>query len=75
MGTAATFAGPSGIALDSSGDVYVASSASATIREVTPDGTVTTIVGVPGRSEVVLGVSPRACPCLRASRLTVRATC
>jgi sugar lactone lactonase YvrE len=44
-GSAATFASPRGIALDGSGNLYVVSSSSSTIRKVTADGTVTTLAG------------------------------
>lgn len=42
----ARFSRPAGIAVDSSGNVYVAESRNCTIRKVTPDGTVTTLAGV-----------------------------
>jgi kumamolisin len=44
-GTAAEFAYPSGIALDSSGNIYVADFNNNVIREVTPAGVVTTPYG------------------------------
>jgi len=47
-GTAAAFYGPSGVALDASGNAYVADTVSQTIRKVTPAGVVTTIAGRPG---------------------------
>lgn len=40
--------GPRGVAVDSSGDVFAADSANNTIRELTPDGALTTIAGLPG---------------------------
>ncbi len=49
-GAAARFSRPSGIAVDSSGIIYVAETENATIRKVTPDGTVTTLAGRPGES-------------------------
>ncbi len=47
-GTAAEFAGPSGVAVDGSGNVYVADSGNDTIRKVTSKGVVTTLAGKPG---------------------------
>ncbi len=52
-GSDARFAYPQGIAVDNSGNVYVADTANCTIRQITPDGTVTTLAGSPG----VLGSS------------------
>ena len=45
VGTAARFNSPAGIALDGSGNLYVADSSNHTIRKVTPNGTVTTFAG------------------------------
>ena len=45
-GSAARFSGPSGIAVDHVGYVYVADAGNGTIRKVTPDGQVTTLAGV-----------------------------
>jgi sugar lactone lactonase YvrE len=42
-GSAATFSGPAGIAVDASGNLYVADSGDDEIRKVTPEGVVTTI--------------------------------
>ncbi len=39
---------PYGIAVDSSGNVFVADSNNDTVREITPGGLVTTIAGSPG---------------------------
>jgi serine/threonine protein kinase/sugar lactone lactonase YvrE len=44
-GRAARFMAPLGIAVDRSGNVYVAEFATDTIRKITPDGTVTTLAG------------------------------
>ena len=44
-GTAASLDGPAGIALDSSGTLYVADSGNASLRKIAPDGTVTTLAG------------------------------
>lgn len=48
--TAATFDGPSGIAVDSTGNLYVSDTLNHTIREITPAGVVTTIAGSAGLS-------------------------
>jgi sugar lactone lactonase YvrE len=44
-GTAASFRSPSGVAVDSSGDVYVVDGSNHKIRKITPAGVVTTIAG------------------------------
>ncbi len=49
----ATFSGVGGVAIDGSGNVYVADSDNCTIRKITPGGTVSTLAGVAGtRGEV-----------------------
>ena len=45
-GSAARFKNPSGVAVDSAGNVYVADTDSHTIRKVTPAGVVTTLAGL-----------------------------
>lgn len=47
-GAAARFSGPSGIAVDTSGNVYVSDSDNNTIRKITAAGAVTTIGGTAG---------------------------
>jgi sugar lactone lactonase YvrE len=47
-GTNAQFAGPQGVAVDNSGNIYVADTGNSTIREITPAGAVTTLAGIAG---------------------------
>jgi sugar lactone lactonase YvrE len=47
-GSAARFNGPSGIAVDDAGNLYVAETFNCTIRMITPNGTVTTLAGKAG---------------------------
>jgi sugar lactone lactonase YvrE len=44
-GAEASFSGPSGVAVDSSGNVYVADRGNHKIRKIAPSGTVTTLAG------------------------------
>jgi len=48
-GTAAQFCHPDGLAVDIFGNVYVADVNNATIRKITPDGTVKTLAGLAGQ--------------------------
>jgi sugar lactone lactonase YvrE len=45
VGTNAMFSGPSAVAVDGAGNVYVADSGNHAIREIAPDGVVTTVAG------------------------------
>ena len=49
-GSAARFYNPSGVAVDSTGNVYVADTCNSTIRQITPAGVVTTLAGLAGNS-------------------------
>jgi hypothetical protein len=59
-GSAARFNAPAGIAVDSSGNVYVGDSGNFTVREISPAGVVTTLAGSPGMSGQVDGVGSAA---------------
>jgi streptogramin lyase len=52
------FCRPDGIKVDTAGNVLVADTGNATIRLITPRGTVSTVAGVPGRKGIVLGPLP-----------------
>jgi sugar lactone lactonase YvrE len=57
-GTAARFNSPNGIAVDGTGNVYVADRENHTIRKITPAGVVTTVVGQAGIASFVPGALP-----------------
>jgi len=54
-GTNARFGAPAGIAIDSSGNLYVTDSGSSTLRKITATGTVTTIGGFFGEPGLIDG--------------------
>jgi hypothetical protein len=56
VGAAAEFASPLGVAVDESGNPYVADGN--TIRKVTPAGVVTTVAGIDGEAGIRLGNLP-----------------
>lgn len=58
LGAAARFNNPEGIAVDGSGNVYVADTYNNSIRKITPTGLVTTIVGVAGSFGIQVGPLP-----------------
>jgi len=59
-GAAAQFRKPLGIAVDGSGNVYVADALADTIRKITPAGVVTTLGGVPNTSGSANGTGAAA---------------
>ena len=59
-GAAARFDGPMGLAVDASGNLFVADSMNSTIRKVTPGGVVTTFAGLAGASGSLDGVGTAA---------------
>jgi sugar lactone lactonase YvrE len=59
-GTAAIFSHPGGIAIASSGNVYVADSSNCVIRKITPAGVVTTLAGMPGMNGYADGTGSAA---------------
>jgi sugar lactone lactonase YvrE len=58
QGSAARFTAPTGIAVDSEGNAYVADIRDFLVRKVTPSGVVTTIAGTPG----IQGFHPGSLP-------------
>ncbi len=62
-GAPRVFSNPLGVATDSAGNLYVADAGNHTVRKITPDGAVSTIVGVAG----VAGFAPGPLPGLLTS--------
>ena len=59
-GDAARFSAPQSVAVDASGNVYVADSGNNTIRKITPGGDVSTLAGTPGVSGTANGTGGAA---------------
>jgi len=59
-GAAASFCYPSGVAVDASGNVYVADTYNSTVRKITSAGVVTTLAGTPGASTSADGTGAAA---------------
>jgi sugar lactone lactonase YvrE len=59
-GAAARFNSPYGVALDATGNMYVADTQNQTIRRVSPGGTVTTLAGTAGMTGATDGTGPDA---------------
>jgi sugar lactone lactonase YvrE len=59
-GSSATFDLPDGVAVDGSGDVFVADTGNDTLREIAPSGTVSTVAGTPGSSGSANGTGAAA---------------
>jgi sugar lactone lactonase YvrE len=60
VGTSARFNAPSGVRVDSAGNIYIADTNNQTIRKLTPAGLVTTIAGTVGTSGSTDGVGSAA---------------
>jgi sugar lactone lactonase YvrE len=52
-GANAAFSNPSGVAVDSKGNVYVADGGNSSLRKITPAGVVTTLVGNPSQTSLL----------------------
>jgi len=59
-GNAALFNFPASIAIDGTGNLYVADSGNQTLRKITPDAGVTTLAGTPGTSGATPGTGAAA---------------
>lgn len=60
VSTSAQFCAPAGVAVDGSGNVYVADHGNSTIRKITPSGVVTTLAGTVGVFGLVDGTGNAA---------------
>jgi len=58
--TSASFSGPSGLAVDVAGNLYVADTGNHTIRKVTPAGVVSTLAGLAGQEGATDGIRTAA---------------
>ncbi|MYN47062.1 hypothetical protein GTP23_18630 [Pseudoduganella sp. FT93W] len=58
VGSAARFNSPSGISIDSAGNLYVSDTDNHTVRQISPDGRVSTVAGKAGGMGVRLGNLP-----------------
>ncbi len=67
-GTAASFSGPQGIAIDGFGNLYVADTGNHAIRMITPAGVVTTLAGTSGLTPTVTGPVSQAIWTARAQQ-------
>lgn len=59
-GSNALFNHPGGLTVDGSGNLYLADTGNSTLRRITPDGTVTTLAGLPGIAGLKDGVGTDA---------------
>ena len=57
-GSAASFSGPTRLAVDAAGNVYVVDSGNITVRRITPDGTVSTLAGTAGKNQLAMDTLP-----------------
>ncbi len=60
IGSTARFSDPTGVAVDNSGNVYVADSGNNTVRKIGPNGAVTTLAGSAGTSGSADGIGSAA---------------
>src|SRR5581483_10972552 len=60
FGSQASFDGPTGIAVDDTGTLYVSDMDNRSIRKITPDGIVTTLAGNPSSYKSVDGTGTSA---------------
>jgi sugar lactone lactonase YvrE len=57
-GPLARFFNPRWLTMDGKGNLFVSDTGNHTIRKLTPDGTVTTVIGVAGKRGTILGLLP-----------------